>query len=204
MGLPINIVGLNEFIKDIIFGSIILVEGNIEPIKSIFVQNLGIHAQQNNYDVNFISSRAKEEIIEQVSYLNKEIDFNVIEERSSRHWKDFLKKKSILIIDSFSYLVLEDSIIDVRNILEELDSLCKKKSAIIILTVEHGMLDEKVRITVGHLADGIIQFLSRDTTDGVARFIRIPKWVNRKSFDENIFYQFDGKRINVDLRARVR
>lgn len=204
MGITINVVGLTEFIKEIPDGNIILIEGSIEPIKTIFVQILAIQASTKGYEVNYITSRAKEEIIEQISHLTSEVNLNVIEERSSRHWKDFIKENSVLIIDSFSYLILDDSIGEVRSTLEEMDSCCKKMNAIILLTIENGMLDKKVHTAVGHLADGLIQFLSRETSDRVARYIRIPKWLNRKSFDEHIFYQFDGKRINIDLRARIR
>jgi archaellum biogenesis ATPase FlaH len=203
MGIPIVIPGLSEFIKEIPDGNTILVEGNIDPIKTIFVQQLAGIAKQKSRNVNYITSRAKEEVIEQISYYNGTVDFPVIEERSHRHWKNYLGKDGVLILDSFSYLILEKTLPEVRTILEELDSVCKQQNAIIFLTVEEGMLDEKVHITVGHLADGIFRFMSRDTSKGIARFIRIPKWLNRKSFDENIYYTFDGKKLNVDLRARV-
>jgi KaiC/GvpD/RAD55 family RecA-like ATPase len=203
MGIPITIAGLNEFIPEIPNGNTILVEGTIEPIKTIFVQHLAGEAKKRGHEVTYITSRAKEEVIEQLTYYNGTIDFPIIEERSSRHWKDFIKEKTILVIDSYSYLVLDDTLHEVRTTLEELDTLCKQRHAIILLTVEKGMLEEKISITVSHIADGIIQFLSHDTAKGIARFIRIPKWLNRRSFDENIYYQFDGKRISIDLRARV-
>ncbi len=203
MGIPIKLPGLSEYIDEIPESSTILVEGNIDPIKTIFVQHLAGFAHGTVQEINYICSRAKEEVIEQMKCYSETTDFPIIEERSSRHWKDFIKEKSLLIIDSFSYLILDDSLIEVRNIIEELDSLCKQHGAIVILTVEEGMLDEKIRITVGHIADGIIRFLSRDTAKGVARFMRIPKWMNQKSFDDNIFYTFDNKKIKVDLRSRV-
>ncbi len=203
MGIPITIPGLSEFIKEIPNGNTLLIEGSMEPIKTIFVYSLLTQAEKSGIDVHYISSRAKEEVIEQMQSFNGKVNFPIIEERSSRHWKDHLKRDSVLVIDSFSYLILDDSLRDVRNILEDLDSFCKQKNAIVILVVEEGMLDEQINITTKHLADGIIRFMSKDTSKGVARFIRIPKWMNIKSFDDNIFYNFDGKKILVDLRARV-
>jgi len=203
MGIPVDIPGLNHFIQEIPDGNMILVEGNIDPMKTIFTQMLAGKAQKQGRDVNYISSRAKEEVQELLCYYHEEACFPIIEERSHRHWKDYIKKDTLVVMDSFSYLILDDTLAEIRMTMEELDSLCKQKNAIILLTVEEGMLEEKVHITVGHLADGIFQFKQRDTSKGIARFIRIPKWLNRESFDDNIYYTFDGRRLNVDLRARV-
>jgi hypothetical protein len=56
---------------------------------------------------------------------------------------------------------------------------------------------------VTHLSDGFIQFHAREGPEGVLRFLRIPKWMDGKFVDRNIYYEFDGKRISVDLRSRV-
>ncbi|MEM0493485.1 MAG: hypothetical protein QXS02_06010 [Candidatus Thermoplasmatota archaeon] len=203
MGIPINIPGLDQFIQEIPDGNIIVIQGDIDPIKTIFTQILAGYAQRNKKEVIYVSSRAKEEIREELLQYTGSSHFKVIEERSHRYWKDFVKKDVVLIIDSFSYLVLDKSLSEVRTILEELDSLCKQNNTILLLTLEYGMLDEKIQITINHLADGIIHFLYRETTKGIARFIRISKWLNRYSFTDNIYYSFDGTRINIDLRARV-
>jgi archaellum biogenesis ATPase FlaH len=203
MGLAITIPGLDEFVKEIPEGNVILIQGDTNPIKSIFAQKLAGSARKKGRNVNYISSRAGEEVKEQISYYNGNIDFQIIEERSSHHWKNYIKENTLTIIDSFSYLILNKNLNEVQVIMEELDKLCKQRNNILLLTMEEGMLDEKVNITVAHLADGIFCFLYRDTKQGVARFIRIPKWMNRESFDDNIYYSFDGKNINVDLRARV-
>ncbi|MEM0466510.1 MAG: hypothetical protein QXX20_02760 [Candidatus Thermoplasmatota archaeon] len=203
MGIPISIPGLDQFIHEIPKGNIIVIQGTIDPIKTIFTQILAGFAQKQKKEVIYISSRAKEEICAELLEYTGSSHFQVVEERSHRHWKDFVKKDVVLIIDSFSYLVLDKSLSEVRMILEELDSLCKQNNTILLLTLEYGMLDEKVQITIGHLADGIIQFLTKETSSGIARFIRISKWMNRNSFTTNIYYTFDGTRINVDLRARV-
>ncbi|MEM4258155.1 MAG: hypothetical protein QXL17_03265 [Candidatus Thermoplasmatota archaeon] len=203
MGIPISIPGLDQFIHEIPKGNIIVIQGTIDPIKTIFTQILAGFAQKQKKEVIYISSRAKEEICAELLEYTGSSHFQVVEERSHQHWKDFVKKDVVLIIDSFSYLVLDKSLSEVRMILEELDSLCKQNNTILLLTLEYGMLDEKVQITIGHLADGIIQFLTKETSSGIARFIRISKWMNRNSFTTNIYYTFDGTRINVDLRARV-
>jgi archaellum biogenesis ATPase FlaH len=205
MGISVSIPGLDEFVDKIPNGNLILVEGSIDPITSIFVQKLATISSKNDRKVTYITSKAKEEVTEQISYFQDEqVDFRIVEERSTRHWKDYIEKNSVIIIDSFSYLIIDRQLIEVRNILEEFLKLCKQLEAIVLITIEKGMLDEKIEVTCLHLADGIFNFLSKETQLGVMRYIRIPKWINGKAFDKNIYYNFDGKRINVDLRARVR
>jgi archaellum biogenesis ATPase FlaH len=204
MGIPVTITGLNQFIEEIPEGNLILVESSIDPIATIFVQQLGVIAQKNGHQVTYITSRTKEEVLEQIIFYQDEpADICVIEERSHRRWKDYVTEKSVLILDSFSYLILDVPLMEIRNILEEFLKLCQQLNAIVIITMERGMLDSKVEIATGHLADGILLFLSKDTSKGIARFIRIQKWIKGQSFDENIYYTFDGKKINVDLRSRV-
>jgi archaellum biogenesis ATPase FlaH len=204
MGIPISITGLNQFISEIPQGNLILVESSIDPIATIFVQKLAVLARKNGHDVTYITSRTKQEISEQIIYYQSEpVDICVIEERSNRKWKEYITEKSVLILDSFSYLILDVPLVEVRSVLEELLKLCQQLNAIVIITMEKGMLDSKVEISTGHLADGILKFLCKDTNKGIARFIRIQKWMKGQSFDENIYYTFDGKKINVDLRSRV-
>ena len=203
MGIPISIPGLSEYISEIPNGNTILVEGDIDPIKTLFIQQLAVEASQRGQTVHYITSRAKEEDLEQIVFYHSDIVFPIIEERSHRHWKNYIEKDGILILDTFSYLILDKPLSEVRSYLEEIDSLCKQRNAIVFLSVDTGMLESKIHITVRHLADGILCFMSRDTNKGIARFIRIPKWMNRHSFAENIYYSFDGKKINVDLRSRV-
>ena len=196
MGIPITITGLNQFISEIPEGNLVLVESSIDPIATIFVQRLAVLAQKNGHDVTYITSRTKQEVCEQLVYYQSEpVDICVVEERSNRKWKEYITEKSVLILDV--------PLVEVRSVLEELLKLCQQLNAIVIITIEQGMLDSKVEISTGHLADGILKFLCKDTSKGIARFIRIQKWMKGQSFDENIYYTFDGKKINVDLRSRV-
>jgi archaellum biogenesis ATPase FlaH len=205
MRIPIDIPGLNEYINEIPIGNLVVIEGTIDPVLPIFVQKIVCHASDNRSLVTYITSKTKEEVCESIENSQKKKEpFNIIEERSYRYWKNYINENTIVVIDSFSFLILDKDLDETVQILEEFLKLCKKHHAIVILTMERGMLDERIEITVAHLADGIIRFLSRDTSKGIARYIRIPKWMNGKSFDENIYYSFNGEQINVDLRSRVR
>jgi len=205
MPIKITIPGLTEFITEIPDGNLILVEGSIDPIATVFVQHLALTAFQGGKDVNYITSRTEEEVREQMKLMfDKDADFQIVSEKSHRHWQDYITDNGVTIIDSFSYLNIERPLSDVRRVLEEFLSLVKQKEALVFITMERGMVEENVTVTCKHLCDGIFLFLSRDTDLGIRRYIRIPKWMNGKSFDENIYYHFDGKDIRVDLRSRVR
>jgi archaellum biogenesis ATPase FlaH len=205
MGIPIEIAGMGEFIQKIPFGNLVLIEGSIDPITTIFVQTLSTIAVHENTPVRFITSRAEEEVRDQIQLFQDDcVDFPIIAERSHRHWQNHITEKGLTVIDSFSYLNIERSLDDVRRVLEEFLKLCKEKKAIMLLTTERGMLSKQVEVTCAHLADGIFCFLTRDTEKGIRRYIRVPKWMSGQSFDENIYYQFDGREMKIDLRARVR
>ncbi|MBD3263351.1 hypothetical protein GF374_03150 [Candidatus Woesearchaeota archaeon] len=204
MGIPVNIVGLNKFIKEIPDGNIILLEGKIDPVKTFFVEHIGCTAVKNGRDVVYIASRVIDEIKEELFEYNSDTkSFNIIEERSSRHWKDYIKNNSLLIVDSFSYLMLDKSLYEFRDNLEDLRQVIKEKNSIVLLTVEEGMLDEKAEVTAKYLADGIIIFKKKETSKGISRYVIIPKWKNNMAFNDNIYYDFDGCNMKVDMRSRV-
>ncbi len=206
MGISIDMAGLKHFIPEIPDGQIILIEGKLDPIKTFFVKHLGLVACKNGRRVTFISSKNKVELRESLNNGKCDFDtsnFEVIDERSSRHWKDHIAEESILIIDSFSYLMLDKSLYEFRDVMEDMRDECKTKNAITILTLVDGMLGEKEEITTEYLADGIIRFLTKEGPKGKERYIRIPRWIGNVSFDDNINYTFDGKKMNVDQRERV-
>ncbi len=204
MGIPINVAGLEKIIKEIPEGNIILIEGKIDPVKTFFVQNIGCSSIKIGRDVVYITSRVINEIKKElIDYDSDTKFFKIIEERSSRHWNDYIKNNSLLIIDSFSYLMLEKSLHEFRENLEDLRQVAKDKNSIVILTVEDGMLDEKAEITAKYLSDGIVIFKKKETSKGISRYFIIPKWSNNMAFNDNIYYDFDGMSMKVDMRSRV-
>jgi KaiC/GvpD/RAD55 family RecA-like ATPase len=81
--------------------------------------------------------------------------------------------------------------------------LCRHQGTTAVLATDRGMFEPRAEAVVNHLADGLIQFHTREAPEGVQRFLRIPKWMDGKFVDRNIYYEFDGKRIAIDLRSRV-
>jgi len=204
MGIPVNVVGLNKFVTEIPDGNIILIEGKIDPVKTFFVQHIGCTSIKNGRDVIYITSRVINELKKELLVYDSDTkSFNIVEERSSRHWKDYVKDNSLLIIDSFSYLMLDKSLYEFRDNLEDLRQATKDKNAIVLLTVEEGMLDEKAEITAKYIADGIVIFKKKEASKGISRYVIIPKWKNNMAFNDNIYYDFDGISMKVDMRSRV-
>lgn len=204
MGIPIDVAGLKQFINEIPDGNIILIEGKIDPVKSYFAQHLGFIACKNGKKITYITSHWIKEVKNQVSRLNNgKVPFEIIEEKSARHWRDHVSNDAVIIIDSFSYLTLDKTLYEFTLDLEHLRKAVKKTNAIVLLVSEQGMLEDKHEITVQYISDGIIRFKTKEVSKGIARFIRFPKWIGEVSFDDNIYYTFDGKRMNVDLRSRV-
>lgn len=205
MPIPFNIAGLDQFVEEIPDGNIILIKGRIDPVKVYFAQHVGCTARSKGRKVKYITSRVKDEIKRQIDGFNSgENNFEILEERSARHWQDYIEENVVLIIDSFSYLMLDKSLYEFRDNLEDLRKICKEKNAIVLLTLEDNMLEEKQEITAEYLSDGIIHFLTKEISNGIARYLRFPKWTDQESYDQNIYYQFDGKEMKADPRARVR
>ena len=203
MDIPIDIPGLNQFIPSIPNGSIILVKGTSDSVKTYFVQYLSNRAQRAGGRVIYVSSRGREEVLDQFKRFFNDGAVDVNEERSPMKWVNQVTKGSVLIVDSFSYLMLDKDIHILRTILEEMRRLAKQRGGVVILTVDDGMFDQLHESILTHLVDGIIDFMLKETSEGVRRFMRIARWTDGRTFDGNVYYTFDEQRINVDLRYRV-
>jgi archaellum biogenesis ATPase FlaH len=204
MGLSINIPGLGDFIKEIPDKNLILVEGEMDNIKTFFVQKIGYNGTKNGKKITYITSRDKDEVYHQLcQYHFKPDKASILNGNSLSHIKEHITKNSVLIIDSFSYLTLEQESSQFKEIIENIRKMCKKENAIIFLTIETGMLPQKMEKILAHVTDGIIQFKTKESSKGIVRFIRIPKWANGNIIDSNIYYTFNNREINIDLRSRV-
>jgi KaiC/GvpD/RAD55 family RecA-like ATPase len=203
MSIPISISGLNQFIYAIPDGTVVLLEGDIYPIKTVFAIQIGYHAHQQGKQVVYITSRKKECIINQVNRYYNNQPFSVLEENSYQQWKKHLKENTVLIVDSFSYLTLDMNVTDFNSILKDIHVKVSETAATVLLVIDREMIGGKGGAIASHLADGIIRFVTTNASTGVTRFIQIPKWMNGRSFANNIYYTFDDDKINVDLRSRV-
>lgn len=202
--IPIDIPGLTQFISSIPSGNVLLIKGEPDRVKSYFAEYLGMKAQMAGKQVTFITSRGEEDIVKDVKgFFGDQANFDLQEELTWTKWSSHVKPDNVLIIDSFSFIMQGQSSEILKTTLEQLRRWIKHSDSILILVADDGMLPKTLELILGHLTDGIISFSSREAPEGVTRFIHILRWMDGRVFDSNIFYTFDERRINVDLRYRV-
>jgi archaellum biogenesis ATPase FlaH len=202
VGIPITVPGLNQFIKEVPEGSIISIEGGVDPPKAVLAGVIACAAKESGWSVSYVCPRGRCGSLQDIPGIWN-ADKITVEGDAPTLWKDHLKTKNLLIIDSLSYLMQGRSIQELKTLMEELKMSCRITGAIVIQLVEQGMFDPRSEQLSGFFADGIVQFLFKDSAEGVSRFIRIPKWMAGSSYDRNIYYSYEEGRINVDLRYRV-
>lgn len=207
MGIPVEVPGLDTILPEVTDGSVVIVESGADSAKNFFVRRLGLTALRIGRPVTFVISRDRGELL---GLLAEEggpagIDGGLkIEERDAiADLKEFAGRGGLLAVDSFSLLTLDLQAAELAAMLRDLRAQCREKKTSVVLGTDRGMFEPRGEAVVAHLADGVLQFHSREGPEGLVRFLRIPKWTEGRFFDRNIYYEFDGKRIAIDLRSRV-
>jgi hypothetical protein len=202
--VPLELPGLNQFIPSIPSGRVIIIKGGQNPAKSYLAQLIGNCAIGVGIEPNYVTSRGALDLKRQLDHFFPERGYFISSEDSSPLvWASLLKAKSMLIIDSFSYLLFGREPSDCRHILEEMRKKSKINDSLLLLVLDDNILDRSVEEMILHLADGVITFRTVETADGVKRFLRIERWTNEEIFDENIFYTFTDNHMHIDLRHRI-
>ncbi|MCI4340188.1 MAG: hypothetical protein L3J73_02830 [Thermoplasmata archaeon] len=208
MGIPIEIPGLNTILPEIGDGRLVIVESGADPAKSFFVRRVTITAIQSGQPVTFLTSRDRDEVRDQLSREGgrpawEEGGAEIVEEDVIHDLELYGHAGGLLAVDSFSYLTLGLSGAELAKLLRGLRALCHEKRTTVVLATDRGMFEPRAEAVTAHLADGVIQFHAKEGPEGLLRYLRIPKWTDGRFIDRNIYYDFDGKRIAVDLRSRV-
>jgi KaiC/GvpD/RAD55 family RecA-like ATPase len=208
MGIPVEVPGLNTIIPEIGDGRLVVVESGADPAKSFFVRRLTLSAIQGHVVTTFVTSRDREEVRDQLAREGgrpawEEGSAEIVEEDSIRDLDQYGGAGGLLAVDSFSYLTLELSGPELAHLLRRVRNLCREKHTTVVLATDRGMFEPRSEAVSAHLADGVIQFHAKEGPEGLIRYLRIPKWSDGRFIDRNIYYDFDGKRIAVDLRSRV-
>jgi KaiC/GvpD/RAD55 family RecA-like ATPase len=202
--IPIDIPGLTQFISSIPAGNVLLIRGEADQVKSYFAQYLGVRAKQVGDKVSLITSRGKEDVLKDLrSFFGEKAQIDLSEDVTWTKWLGQVKPETVLIIDSFSFMMHGQATQTIRATVEELRRAVKHSNSLVILVSDDGMLEKTNEALLAHLMDGIVVFVTKETSEGISRFIRIQRWMDGRAFDNNIFYTFDERRINVDLRYRV-
>jgi hypothetical protein len=208
MDLPIDIPGLDSLIPMVAGGAIVVAESGPDPAKSYFLRRLCLVALRQQTEVSFITSRGREEIealfrFEGSSTPDYSETLHVWERDAIADLEEVGQSKGVLAIDSFTLLTLDLRSAQVAGLLRGLRSLSKEQGTTVLLATDRGMQESHAEAVTNYLADCVIQFHAKEGPEGILRYLRIPKWSAGKFVDRNIYYDFDGKRMAIDLRRRV-
>jgi KaiC/GvpD/RAD55 family RecA-like ATPase len=204
MGLRIPVNGLDRHIGEIPEGSLVLIEGPLGPAKSAMALGLSAEAAGAGWSVVFVTSRSEKIIAQALESAGaKAPKAMVLAMKPASVWNPLIDDATLLVVDSYSYIVQDVHGPLLRQSLEETRNLCRQHGAIAFLTLEPGMLSAQVEHSVEHIADGIISLHTREGPDGLVRFLRIPAWMDGTTVDTNVNYTIERGRMTVDTRARV-
>ena len=158
--------------------------------------------------MTFVISRDRGELtgqLEEEGGLPDWLETNVVihEEDMVESFDHFAPEGGLLAVDSFSFLTLALPPQKLAPMLRNLRAVCRERRTTAILATDRGMFEPRAEAIAVHLADGVIQFHAKEGAEGLVRFLRIPKWMEGKFTDRNIYYEFDGHRLAIDLRRRV-
>lgn len=208
MNVPVEVAGLDTIIPEVAEGRVVVVESGADAAKSFFVRRLSLTAGRVGWPVTFVTSRDRDELeaqlaVERGSASLPERWIQIHERDSVERLDEFTGVGGFLAIDSFSFLTLDLSPDRLAHSLRDLRVHCRQRGTTAVLGTDRGMFSPRSEAIATHLADGFVQFHTREAPEGVVRFLRVPKWMDGRFIDRNIYYEFDGKRIAIDLRNRV-
>ena len=206
MDLPIEVPGLDTIVPVLEQSTILVVEGGPDLAKSFFVRRLCRTAAHAGLPVTFLTSRDAQDIGERFANENGGADgarMEIVERDTVKELGSDVPRGGLLAVDSFSFLALDLTPNELARLLRDVRRDCLAKGSNVVLTTDAGMFDPRAEAVVTHLGEGLIAFHAQEGNEGIVRFLRIPKWADGRFVDRNIYYEFDGRRIAIDLRNRV-
>jgi KaiC/GvpD/RAD55 family RecA-like ATPase len=208
MDIPVEVPGLESIVRQVGSGEVVVLESGPDPAKSYFLRLLCRTALGKSSRVTFVTSRDEGEVHRRLAEEGGKPNdagsgVRVIERDSVRSLEEHVAPGGLLAVDSFSFMTLDLNPVEVAALLRGLRRACRETHGTALLATDREMLDGRSEAVTAHLADGILQFYSREGPDGLARFLRIPKWGDGSFADQNVYYGFDGHRFSVDMRRRV-
>lgn len=207
MNIPIEIPGLNTLIPELVEGRLVVVEGGTDAAKSFFVRRLALTALHGQWPVTFVISRDRTELLDLLAteggISQPDGRLTVVERESVRSLDEFATRSGLLAVDSFSFLTLDLPAVDLAHMMRRLRGLCQTHGLSVLLATDRGMLEPHAEAVAAHMSDGFLQFFIQEGPEGAVRFLRISKWTGGKFVEKNVYYEFDGKRLAIDLRSRV-
>jgi KaiC/GvpD/RAD55 family RecA-like ATPase len=184
--------------------SLLILEEELGDNKRIFAQMLGADAVKAGKEVIYVTPKAREDVIRQISVLgiNGDAGFKIIDKFRDRFRLQELCSGDLYIVDGFSLLFSEAHPQEVYSILNTLSDLSRVGERIIILTSDIGVLPQKSEKMMHAMADGIIQFNVVYEEDRISRYINIPKLAGTTPQEKMISFAVDEGKIYIDTRER--
>ncbi len=207
MNLPVEVPGLDAMVPSIAGGATVLVDGGADLAKSFFVRGLCRTAARVPRPVTFLTSKDEAELQQM---FQREDDgagtperVRMVERSSLEGLTKYVEDDGLLVVDSFSFLALDLPSSELARTLRDLRKANRAHGSVGVLATDSAMLDARANSIVTHLSECQVSFHAQEGTEGVVRFLRVPKWWDGRFVDRNVYYSFDGKRLAVDLRNRV-
>ncbi len=208
MNVPVEVPGLGTIVPEVDGGTIVIVESGADGAKSFLVRTLARTALRQGDIVTYLTSRdasdVREMLLDGGSATPPPPERLAVQELDSLpDWHPNGTSVGVLAIDSFSFLTLDMSPPALATMMRSFRAQCHASGLTVILATDRGMFEPRNEAIAIHLADGLIQFHTKEGPEGLVRYLRIPKWSAGTLTDRNVYYEFDGKHMAIDLRRRV-
>jgi KaiC/GvpD/RAD55 family RecA-like ATPase len=208
MDIPVEVPGLDSLVPQIQGGRVVVSESGPDPAKSFFIRRICRTALRLEVPVSFVTSRGQDEVEalfrgegEQGSAYSEAL--HVVEKDELRDFEEVPAGDGVLAVDSFTLLTLDLASVEIAHLMRRFRALCRDRGTTVLLATDRGVQAPSAEAVTNYLSDGVVQFHSKEGPEGISRFLRIPKWTDGKFVDRNVYYDFDGKRMAIDLRRRV-
>jgi KaiC/GvpD/RAD55 family RecA-like ATPase len=109
----------------------------------------------------------------------------------------------ICIIDTFSYLFMDEDICVIKNALSSFAAMSRDNNTTFLLLSDMGILSDRSEKIIRAIVDGIIQFRTEYMGSKINRYINIPKMPGNPPLNRMIPFNVTGKGITIDTRERV-
>ncbi|MDG6224554.1 MAG: hypothetical protein QCI82_03475 [Candidatus Thermoplasmatota archaeon] len=203
MALKIPVPGMDQFLCDIPDGSMLVMSGGFEGTQSFLAQSIGYGAYKSGREVTYVTSRAIPDIMGEVMRFEPGVvPFYLIENVPLNDWRTFISSKCVLIVDSYSLLVMNVELPQLRDGLMEIKTIAKERGATLVLVAHPPLIDERRTSVTEYFADSLVEFRSQEEDEFVRRYLRVHKWYGT-ILEQLIYYRIDEGRMEIDLRARI-
>lgn len=208
-------IGLDELPSN----SLLLIEEDLGGVKSTFLQQLVLDFLKSGKKAMYISTRrSAEDILEEIELIRSKagIDINNLTIQGNLKSKEsFLEvcnsfsaqekgePVDICVVDTFSFLYMEESLQSLNKDLNLLLNTGRKLNIIFLLASDMGVLQERQERFLRSMTDGIIQFRTEYLAGKVNRTINIPKMRGFSPIERLIPYKIKDGIISPDTRERV-